>query len=47
LGKCQSKEEITLKADFLDKEYKTVTGNDAVFKFTIPTGKEGGPTPLL
>lgn len=42
-GNANPKEEITLKADFLDKEYKTVTGNDAVFKFTIPTGKEGGP----
>lgn len=42
-GNASPKEEITLKADFLDKEYKIVTGNDAVFKFTIPTGKEGGP----
>jgi sialate O-acetylesterase len=42
-GNANPKEEITLKADFLDKEYKTVTGNDAVFKFIIPTGKEGGP----
>lgn len=42
-GNANPKEEITLKADFLGKEYKTITGNDAVFKFTIPTGKEGGP----
>ncbi|MCQ4035121.1 sialate O-acetylesterase [Kaistella montana] len=42
-GSASPKEEITLKADFLDKEYKTVAGNDATFKFIIPTGKEGGP----
>jgi len=42
-GNANPKEEITLKGDFLDKEYKVVTGNDAVFKFIIPTGKEGGP----
>jgi len=42
-GNANPKEEITLKADFIDKEYKTVTGSDAKFKFTIPTRKEGGP----
>src|SRR5690606_7895437 len=42
-GNANPKEEITLKADFLDKEYKVTTGNDSTFKFVIPTGKEGGP----
>lgn len=42
-GNASPKEEITLKADFLDKEYKIIAGNDATFKFVIPTGKEGGP----
>ncbi len=42
-GNANPMEEITLKADFLDKEYKVVTGSDATFKFSIHTGKEGGP----
>ncbi|WP_292009526.1 sialate O-acetylesterase [Chryseobacterium sp.] len=42
-GNAIPKEEITLKADFLDKEYKVVTGNDAIFKIIIPVGKAGGP----
>ncbi len=42
-GNANPKEEITLKADFLEKEYKVTTGNDSTFKFVIPTGKEGGP----
>ena len=42
-GSGNPREEITLKADFLDKEYKVVVGPDAKFKITIPTPKEGGP----
>ncbi|MGC4129102.1 MAG: sialate O-acetylesterase [Bergeyella sp.] len=42
-GNASPKEEITLTADFLDKEYKATTGNGAVFKITFPTPKEGGP----
>ena len=42
-GNATPKEEITLKADFLNKEYKTIAGNNATFQFKIPTGKEGGP----
>lgn len=42
-GSADPKESITLKADFLDKEYKTVAGNDATFKITFKTPKEGGP----
>jgi len=42
-GNANPKEELTLTADFLDQEYKITAGNDATFKFKIPTGKEGGP----
>ncbi len=42
-GSADPKEKITLKADFLDKEYKTVAGNDATFRITFKTPKEGGP----
>ena len=42
-GNGNPREEITLKADFLDKEYKVAVGSDAKFKITIPTPKEGGP----
>lgn len=42
-GNATPNEEITLKADFLGKEYKTKADSDAKFKFVVPTGKEGGP----
>lgn len=42
-GNAEPREEITLKADFLDKEYKVKTSNDATFKITFKTPKEGGP----
>lgn len=42
-GNASPKEEITLTAEFLNKEFKIITGNDARFSFKIPTGKEGGP----
>ena len=42
-GNADPREEITLKADFLDKEYKVKAANDATFKITFKTPKEGGP----
>lgn len=42
-GNADPREEITLKADFLDKEYKVKASNDATFKITFKTPKEGGP----
>nr|WP_314495893.1 sialate O-acetylesterase [uncultured Chryseobacterium sp.] len=42
-GNADPKEEITLKADFLDKEYKVKASSDATFKITFKTPKEGGP----
>jgi sialate O-acetylesterase len=42
-GNADPKEEITLKADFLDKEYKVKASNDATFRITFKTPKEGGP----
>lgn len=42
-GNADPREEITLKADFLDKEYKVKTANNASFKITFKTPKEGGP----
>ncbi len=45
-GHATPNEEITLQADFLDKEYKVKTGSDAIFTIKIPTGKEGGPYTL-
>lgn len=42
-GNANPNEEIILKADFLDQEYKVKTGSSAVFKITFPTPKEGGP----
>jgi sialate O-acetylesterase len=42
-GNADPKEEITLKADFLDREYSVKAGSDATFKITFKTPKEGGP----
>ncbi len=42
-GNANPNEEITLTADFLDKEYKIKAGNTATFKISFPTPKEGGP----
>lgn len=42
-GNADPREEITLKADFLDKEYKVKALNDATFRITFKTPKEGGP----
>ena len=42
-GNADPREEIILKADFLAQEYKVKTANDATFKITFKTPKEGGP----
>ena len=42
-GNAEPNEEITLKADFLDKEIKVKANSEAKFKFVFNTPKEGGP----
>lgn len=42
-GNAEPREEITLKADFLEREIKVKTRNDATFSISFKTPKEGGP----
>jgi sialate O-acetylesterase len=43
LGQCRPKRRNYTKSRFLDKEYKVKAANDATFKITFKTPKEGGP----
>lgn len=42
-GHAEPNEEITLTADFLDREYKVKANSEAKFSIAFPTPKEGGP----
>lgn len=42
-GHAEPNEEITLTADFLDREYKVKANSEAKFSIAFPTSKEGGP----
>ena len=46
-GNAEPNEEITLKADFLDKEIKVKANSEAKFKITFNTPKEGGPYTII
>lgn len=40
-GHAEPNEEITLTADFLDREYKVKANSEAKFSIAFPTPKEG------